>query len=374
MSTSTSSATGRRYGLDRVCAAWGVPRSSHYAERNRRRAGLAEAPSPRPSEPAPSANSGACDADQASPTAAADVTGTAGRDGAQEQASPALAPASDQAAVEQPSASQEAPRTAPSSSADRAVGSRGPKPRVSDARVLVLVREDLLRSPFRGEGHRKVFARLRRAGHPVFARQVLRVMRGAKLLSPHRAPQGEVRAHDGTIVTQEPDRMWGTDGLRVETACDGWVWIFTAVEHWNAEVMGWHVTKKGDRFAALEPLKQGLATIGRGTGRGAGQGLSVRMDHGTQYTSEHFRQEVKFWGVELSYGYVAEPQTNGVAERFNRTLKEQAIQGRLFRNLEDVRQAVTELGDRYNQLRAVQGWAPRLKNRDEFLGRYVGLT
>ncbi|MEX3612133.1 MAG: hypothetical protein VB124_04050, partial [Burkholderia sp.] len=35
-----------------------------------------------------------------------------------------------------------------------------------------------------------------------------------------------------------------------------------------------------------------------------------------------------------SYALVAEPQTNGVAERFNRTMKEQAIHGRLFNNVE----------------------------------------
>ena len=58
------------------------------------------------------------------------------------------------------------------------------------------------------------------------------------------------RAHDGRIVTDAPDVMWGTDGMRVETV-EGWVWIFVAVEHWNGEVMGWHVTPKGDRFAAL---------------------------------------------------------------------------------------------------------------------------
>ena len=28
--------------------------------------------------------------------------------------------------------------------------------------------------------------------------------------------------------------MWGTDGVRVFTVDDGWGWIFTAVEHWNA--------------------------------------------------------------------------------------------------------------------------------------------
>ena len=33
----------------------------------------------------------------------------------------------------------------------------------------------------------------------------------------------------------------------------------TAVEHWNAECVGWHVCKRGDRFAALQPISMGLA-------------------------------------------------------------------------------------------------------------------
>jgi transposase InsO family protein len=51
----------------------------------------------------------------------------------------------------------------------------------------------------------------------------------------------------------------------------------------------------------------------------------LRMDHGSQYTSDDFRNQLKFWGDTASFAFVAEPQTNGVAERFNRTLKEQAI-------------------------------------------------
>ena len=53
--------------------------------------------------------------------------------------------------------------------------------------------------------------------------------------------------------------MWGTDGVRVFTVDDGWGWIFTAIEHWNAECVGWHVCKRGDRFAALQPISMGLA-------------------------------------------------------------------------------------------------------------------
>ena len=40
---------------------------------------------------------------------------------------------------------------------------------------------------------------------------------------------------------------------------------------------------------------------------------------------------------------------NGVVERWNRTLKEQAVYGRGFRNLADVRGAVAEFVERYNQ-------------------------
>lgn len=49
-----------------------------------------------------------------------------------------------------------------------------------------------------------------------------------------------------------------------------------------------------------------------------------------------------------SFAFVAEPQTNGVAERFNRTLKEQVFHGRVFKNLEEVRVAVAEFKERYN--------------------------
>ena len=40
--------------------------------------------------------------------------------------------------------------------------------------------------------------------------------------------------------------------------------------------------------------------------------------------------------------------SNGVAERFMRTLKEQVIYGRTFDNMEDVRQAVADFVELYN--------------------------
>jgi transposase InsO family protein len=114
-------------------------------------------------------------------------------------------------------------------------------------------------SPFTGEGHRKVWGRLRFVkGHKVGRKRVLRLMRENHLLSPYRVTQGLPKLHEGKIITCAPNVMWGTDGTKVFTLEDGWCWLFSAVEHWNAKCVGWHVTKTGDSFAALQPISMGL--------------------------------------------------------------------------------------------------------------------
>jgi transposase InsO family protein len=227
---------------------------------------------------------------------------------------------------------------------------RGPKPKIADTDLLAAIRADLDASPFVGEGHRKVWARLRiQHGIRVSKDRICRLMRENHLLSPYRVRQGEPVRHDGSIQSEAPNRRWGTDGIRIQTVEDGWVWVFSAVDHFDACCVGIHAVKVGNRFAALQPIAQGLQSEFGTTGANAGRGLALRMDHGTQYTADDFLNQVKFWGLETSFAFVAEPQTNGVAERFNRTLKEQAIQGRIFRNVEAVRTAVTEFRDRYNR-------------------------
>jgi putative transposase len=227
---------------------------------------------------------------------------------------------------------------------------RGPKTVVSDSELLDFIRADLAASPFQGEGYRKVWARLRvQREVRVSAKRVLRLMRENQLLSPWRGRQAAGPKHDGKIVTDAPNQMWGTDGTKIFTVEDGWVWLFTAIEHWNAECVGWHVAKVGSRYAALEPISMAIDNIYGSLKADVGRGLALRMDHGTQYLSDHFLNQVRFWGIQPSFGFIQEPETNGVAERFNRTLKEQAIYGRVFRNLEEVRTAVGKFINNYNE-------------------------
>ena len=71
-------------------------------------------------------------------------------------------------------------------------------------------------SPFLGEGHRKVKARLAAKGRiRVGKNRVLRLMREHGLLAPVRQghPRGD-RSHSGRIRTERPDELWGTDASR----------------------------------------------------------------------------------------------------------------------------------------------------------------
>ena len=269
-----SPASGRRYGVARVCRVWQVPRSSVYAARK------AEADS------------------------AATVIRSA---------------------------------------------RRGPKPAVSDEVLLAAIRADLQRSPWTGEGHRKVWARLRALdGIRVSRRRVLRLMRDDALLSPHRARRRADAAHERQITTEAPNLMWATDATQVTTVQDGKVWLFGVAEHWNAGLLGRHVAKHGTRFEAVQAVGMAVRREFGHLGAGAARGLELRHDHGSNFMAEHFQHQIRFWGMAPSYAFVGEPETNGVIERLFRTLKEQIVHGRIFQTIDEVRDAVRAFATRYN--------------------------
>ncbi len=158
----------------------------------------------------------------------------------------------------------------------RRPGPVGPMP---DAALLEAIRATLTGSPFHGEGHRKVWARLRHTGVRTSKRRVLRLMRDHDLLAPSRvgAPRGP-RTHDGTIIPEAVDTMWGTD-LTTTWTGEGPVAVFVAVDHCSAECVGIHAARRATRFEALEPIRQGVRQRFGGFAAKVAAGLSVRHDH-----------------------------------------------------------------------------------------------
>ena len=194
-----------------------------------------------------------------------------------------------------------------------------------------------------------MWARLRVLdGLRVARKRVLRLMRENALLSPHRARPRPEQTHDRRIVTEAPNVMWAIDATQITTARDGKVWLFGVAEHWNAELVGWHVTKHGTRHEALQAMSMAVSEQFGHLGRDAARGLALRHDHGSAFMSEDFQRQVKAWGMTPSYAFVAQPETNGVIERLFRTFKEQVVYGRIFQTIKEVRDAVRAFVARYN--------------------------
>ncbi len=227
---------------------------------------------------------------------------------------------------------------------------RGPPGPCSDEELLGAIRRILTESPFHGEGYRKVWARLRYQGLRTSKERVRRLMREHGLQAPQRVghPHGP-RAHDGTIITEVPDEMWGTDMTTTVTTGEGQVCVFVAVDHCTAECIGIHASLSGNRFEALEPLRQGVREQFGGFAKGIAAGLAIRHDHGSAYMSDDFQQELSFLGMASSPSFVREPEGNGVAERFIRTLKENLLWVRNFATVAELVEALREFRRRYNE-------------------------
>ena len=227
---------------------------------------------------------------------------------------------------------------------------RGPVGAAPDAVLVGPIRRVLEASPFHGEGYRKAWAKLRAEGIRTSQERVRRLMREHGLQAPHRAGRRHgPKAHDGTITTTSPDVMWGTDMTATVTVGEGQAFVFVAVDHCTTECIGLHAAKSGSRFEALEPIRQGVRERFGGIGKDVAGGLRLRHDHGSNYLADDFQQEVAFFGIESSPSFVREPEGNGVAERFIRTLKENFLWVRSFETIEALRLALLEFKQTYNE-------------------------
>ena len=225
---------------------------------------------------------------------------------------------------------------------------RGPLGAMSDADLRAEIHQTIEDSPFTGEGHRKIWARLRRRGIRTARKRVLRLMREDGILAP--TPQVRKRAarlHDATITVEEPDTLWATDATEGFSEVDGRCAVFVIVDHGSGELF-FDAALRMDRFAAADLLRE--VTIERfGSVEAAvASGLALRYDGGPCFRSAHYQAEIDHLGISRSPAYHYEPETNGCAERAIQTIKEQLLWIERFETFEELRAAVRAFGRLYN--------------------------
>jgi len=200
--------------------------------------------------------------------------------------------------------------------APRIPAKRGPKTSLSDEQILAEIRAVLASTLFVGEGHRKVWARLRQErGVRTSMRRVLRIMREHGILACDR-PSG-VRGpetHDRTITTETPDEMWAIDAtgcLTDEGNAAAHEDHRVVIDHCTGECLGVRAALRGTRFEAIECLREAIHfTKGRYEDKIA-EGTKLRHDHGSQFISHAFQDELKTLGIESSPFFVRQPEGNG---------------------------------------------------------------
>jgi putative transposase len=253
---------------------------------------------------------------------------------------------------------------------------RGPVGACCDTDLLVHIKAVIEESRFHGEGYRKVWARLRLKGIRTAPRRVRRLMKEHGLQAPHQVRPARDYQHDGTIVTERVDEMWGTDMTQTVTTEEGRAYVFVAVDHCSGAFVGIHASHWANRFEALEPVRQGVVRHFGAIRGGVASGLRLRHDHGSNYMSDDFQDEIKFLGITSSPSFVRQPEGNGVAERAIRTLKENLLWLRHFATVEELRQGLLAFAATYNAtwLRERHGYKTPDQIRADQLGLETAVT
>ena len=225
---------------------------------------------------------------------------------------------------------------------------RGPKTLISDQKLAQLIQKKIELLPFFQVGYKKLHLYLRKDGIRVGKERIRRIMSEKdQLLSPPGGT-GSARKHDGRLIEDEPNKTWATDGKKFYTKKEGWCWFFGTIDHFNSEILAWNINESGTRFEAMRRVADAVEKVFGSFGAMVAEGLRLRTDCGSQYKSKYFRKEASYAGIEMSYTFARSPESNGIIERFHRTLEEQVFSVNQFANLEEARAAIAKFIHDYN--------------------------
>lgn len=227
----------------------------------------------------------------------------------------------------------------------------GPKVRFSDEQVVSAVKEILREPLFHSEGYKKLKVRLAQQGVFVGKERLRRLLRAHGLLRWSRpGNNGASRTHDGIIITQKPNEMYACD-IKEWKCKDGKFYMFSVIDHFNDEIISHLTTLQATNAEATQVLRMALkkrfGTLEKDSFKG--MELSFRTDHGSQFMCKAFKQEAAFLGLRLSPSFVRSPQSNGIIERYHRTIKEQLYYKLKTCSFDDACKLIEQFVKDYNQ-------------------------
>ena len=206
-------------------------------------------------------------------------------------------------------------------------------------------------------GYRRIAAQLRRDGFAVNHKRVLRLMRRDNLLCLRKRPFVPVTTdsrHEWRImpnlarglVPTGLDQLWVADITYVRLAED-FAFLAVLLDAFSRRVIGWALDMHLRASLATAALRMAIEARQPVPGT-----LIHHSDRGVQYACGEYTVLLEAHDIQPSMSRVGNPYDNARAESFIKTLKQEEVDGRDYRDLNHAREAIGAfIEDIYNRQR-----------------------
>ncbi len=219
--------------------------------------------------------------------------------------------------------------------------------------VLVQRIRRLIRQ-FPSFGYRKLWAMLRfRQGIDVNRKTVYRILKLKGWFVHQRRYRPRPRVRASRSVASSSNARWAMDVTHIDCGADGWGHLVAVIDCHDRTIVGWEFALRGRAKEAERALE--AACIERfGTLRPSGLTPVIRSDNGLIFQARRFRAACRHYRLTQEFITPYTPAQNGMIERFFRSLKEECVWLRRFRNFAHAKRAVSKWIGWYNEGRPHQ--------------------
>ena len=204
-------------------------------------------------------------------------------------------------------------------------------------------------------GYRRILVLIQREGFMVGAKKVRRLMRQDNLLAIRQRKFVVTTDSDHTfqvhpnlaqhLQVTELNQLWVADLTYVRLERE-FVYLALVLDAHSRRVIGWALDRTMDTGLTLAALDKALAN------RQPKPGLVHHSDRGSQYASAEYVDRLEACGAVLSMSRPGRPWENGRCESFIKTLKQEELDARPYRTLEELAQHLEEFIEQvYNRVR-----------------------
>ncbi len=216
-------------------------------------------------------------------------------------------------------------------------------PRQEDTAVRDAIQRIALSN--RRYGYRRIAAQLRRDGLVANHKRVLRLMRRDNLLCLRKRPFVPVTTdsrHSWRVVPNLArglvltglDQLWVADITYIRLA-EEFAYLAVVIDAFSRRVIGWALDLHLRAALAIAALEMAIAERRPQPGT-----LIHHSDRGVQYACRDYTSLLEADGIQPSMSRVGNPYDNAQAESFMKTLKQEEVDGRDYRNLDEARAAI----------------------------------